>query len=205
MLIPRYKCTIDFCLPKINIYVNLIIKIKRRFFMIDPVSAFAMATAAFNGIKRAVEIGREVQDVYSQLSQWAGAASDLQEYISQQENRKPGLFEKIGFGKNETGEAFDTFIAKQKIVEMEKEIHHMFTYGALQHLGSDGYREFIQMRRSIKEKREKMIYEQMRRRKAFFSNLINYGGAAVVLIVGIGLLSWIGVTMYEAGSAAGRW
>ena len=50
-----------------------------------------------------------------------------------------------------------------------------------------------------------MIYEQMRRRKAFFSALINYGGAAVVLVVGIGLLSWIGVTMYEAGVAAGRW
>jgi hypothetical protein len=61
------------------------------------------------------------------------------------------------------------------------------------------------MRRSIKEKREKMIYEQMRRRRAFFSALVNYGGAAVVLIVGIGLLSWIGVTMYEAGVAAGRW
>jgi hypothetical protein len=173
--------------------------------MIDPVSAFAMATAAFNGIKKAVEIGREVQDVYSQLSQWAGAASDLQEYISQQENRKPGLFEKIGFGKNETNEAFDTFIAKQKIVEMEKEIYQMFIYGDLQHLGQDGYREFIQMRRDIKAKREKMIYEQMRRRKAFFSNLSNYGGVVIVLAVGIGLLSWIGVIMYEAGVAAGRW
>jgi hypothetical protein len=173
--------------------------------MIDPVSAFAMATAAFNGIKKAVEVGREVQDVYSQLSQWAGAASDLQEYISQQENRKPGLFEKIGFGKNETGEAFDTFIAKQKIVEMEKEIYQMFIYGDLQHLGQDGYREFIQMRRSIKEKREKMIYEQMRSRKAFFNGLINYGGALVVLVVGVSLISWLGYIIYEAGAQAGRW
>ena len=173
--------------------------------MIDPVSAFAMATAAFNGIKKAVEVGREVQDVYAQLSQWAGAASDLQEFISQQENRKPGLFEKIGFGKNETSEAFDTFIAKQKIVEMEKEIQHMFTYGALQHLGSDGYKEFIKMRRSIKDKREKMIYEQMRRRQAFFRNLVNYGGSFVVVAVGIGLLSWMGMFIYEAGAQAGRW
>jgi DNA-binding FrmR family transcriptional regulator len=121
--------------------------------MIDPFTAFSVASAAFNGIKKAVEIGREVQDVYSQLSQWAGAISDLQESISQIENKKPGLFEKIGFSKNETAEAFDTFIAKQKITEMEKEIHHMFTYGELQHLGSDGYKEFIQMRRSIKAKR----------------------------------------------------
>lgn len=173
--------------------------------MIDPVSAFAMATAAFNGIKRAVEVGREVQDVYSQLSQWAGAASDLQEYISQQENRKPGLFEKIGFGKNETSEAFDTFIAKQKIVEMEKEIYQMFIYGDLQHLGQDGYKEFIQMRRDIKAKREKMIYEQMRRRKAFFSGLINYGGSLLIVSIGIGLMSWMGMLIYNAGVDAGRW
>lgn len=173
--------------------------------MIDPVSAFAMATAAFNGVKRAVEIGREVQDVYSQLSQWAGAASDLQEYISQQENRKPGLFEKIGFGKNETSEAFDTFIAKQKIVEMEKEIHQMFLYGDLQHLGQDGYREFIQMRRDIKAKREKMVYEQMRRRQAFVRNVVNYGGSLLILVGGGLLLGWMGSLIYEAGRSAGRW
>lgn len=173
--------------------------------MIDPVSAFAMATAAFNGIKRAVEVGREVQDIYSQLSQWAGAASDLQEFISQQENRKPGLFEKIGFGKNETSEAFDTYIAKQKIVEMEREIYQMFIYGDLQHLGQDGYREFIQMRRSIKEKREKMIYEQMRRRQAFFRNLINYGGSFLILAVATVIFTWISVVVYEAGVNAGRW
>ena len=37
--------------------------------MIDPFTAFSVATAAFNGIKKVVEVGREVQDVYSQLSE----------------------------------------------------------------------------------------------------------------------------------------
>lgn len=172
--------------------------------MIDPVSAFAMATAAFNGIKKAVEIGREVQDVYSQLSQWAGAASDLQEAISQQENRKPGLFEKIGFGKNETAEAFDTMIAKQKLIEMEKEIYHMFLYGDLQHLGQDGYKEFVLLRRQIKKKREKMIYEQMRRRQAFFSNLLNYGGSLILLLISGGLISWMVSLLYSVALESGK-
>jgi hypothetical protein len=173
--------------------------------MIDPVSAFAMATAAFNGVKRAIEIGREVQDVYGQLSKWASAASDLQEYISQQENRKPGLFEKIGFGKNETYEAFDTFIAKQKIVEMEKEIYQMFIYGELQHLGKDGYNEFVMMRRQIKERREKMIYEQLRRRQKFFKNLVNYGLGLTLLVGGIIILGTMGLYVYQAGIQAERW
>lgn len=173
--------------------------------MLDPVSTFAMASAAFNGIKKAVEIGREVQDVYSQLSQWAGAASDLQEAISQQENRKPGLFEKIGFGKNETAEAFDTMIAKQKLIEMEKEIYQMFIYGELQHLGMDGYKEFTSLRREIKEKRKKMVYDQMRRRQKFFNNVATYGGSFLVLLFGAILLSWMGVTIYQAGLESGRW
>jgi hypothetical protein len=173
--------------------------------MIDPVSAFAMATAAFNGVKRAVEIGREVQDVYSQLSQWAGAASDLQEAISQQENKKPGLFEKIGFGQNETSEAFDTMIARQNLIKMEKEIHHMFLYGDLQHLGQDGYKEFISLRREIKKKREKMIYEQMRRRQAFVRNVINYGGSIILLIISASLIWWIVSILYSVGVETGRW
>jgi hypothetical protein len=155
--------------------------------MIDPVSALAMVTTAFNGVKRAVEIGREVQDVYSQLSQWADAASDLQECIRQQENKRLGLFEKIGFSKSETSEAFDTFIAKQKIHSMEKEIYQMFLYGNLQ------------IRRSIKEKREKMIYEQMRRRKAFFDAVINYGLATIVIVICILILAWISIIVYDVG------
>jgi hypothetical protein len=173
--------------------------------MIDPFTAFSVATAAFNGIKKVVEVGREVQDVYSQLSQWAGAISDLQESISQIENKKPGLFEKIGFQKSETKEAFDTFIAKQKIVEMEKEIHHMFTYGALQHLGSDGYKEFIQMRRNIKAKREKMIYEQMRAKMNFIKTVKDLILSSLILIPSIYLIYIIVIMIYDAGITSGRW
>jgi hypothetical protein len=67
--------------------------------------------------------------------------------------------------KSATAEAFDTYAAKIKIQQMEEEIRHMFTLGELWWLGKEGYNEFIMMRRGIKEKREKMIYEQIRRRK----------------------------------------
>jgi len=173
--------------------------------MIDPVSAFAIASAAFNGIKKAVEIGKEAEEVYSQLSKWASAASDLSEAISQQENKKLGIFEKIGFAKNETTEAFDSFIAKQKLREMEQEIYHMFIYGDLQHLGIDGYREFVQTRRLIREKREKMIYDQMRRRQKFLQNLGTYGLAFTMLGIGLAFLTWLCILVYQIGLESGRW
>ena len=152
--------------------------------MLDPISLLATATAVFNGLKKAVELGREAEDVFGQLGKWAGAVSDLQEWMSGQENTKPPLFKKLVFSKSATVEAFDAYAAQVKIKEMEKTLYHWFHYGALQHLGRDGYVEFIQMRRRIKEQREKMIYEQIRRRKRFIRNTSD--AIFISVVVGMG-------------------
>ena len=149
--------------------------------MIDPVTALATATAVFNGIKKAVEIGREAEDVFGQLGKWAGAVADIQEWMGQ--DKKPPLFKKLTFSKSATVEAFDAYAAQVKIQEMEKALYHWFHYGPLQHLGREGYIEFIQMRRRVKEQREKMIYEQLRRRKKLIRNASDAG----VILVTIGL------------------
>lgn len=39
--------------------------------MIDPVTAIGLATTAFNGIKKAIETGKEISDMGTQLGQWA--------------------------------------------------------------------------------------------------------------------------------------
>ena len=67
---------------------------------------------------------------------------------------------------------------------MEKTLYHWFHYGELQHLGREGYVEFVQMRRRIKEQREKMVYEQMRRRKKFIKNSSDAIFIAVVIGTG---------------------
>jgi hypothetical protein len=64
--------------------------------MLDPISLLATATAVFNGLKKAVEIGREAEDVFGQLGKWAGAVSDLQEWMNG-EQAKPPIFKKLTF------------------------------------------------------------------------------------------------------------
>tara|TARA_B100001057_G_C22791292_1_gene927708 strand:+ start:665 stop:1249 length:585 start_codon:yes stop_codon:yes gene_type:complete len=153
--------------------------------MIDPITALSLASAAFTGIKKAVKLGKDVEEVYGALSKWAGHISDVTEHMSENKPKKPGLFDKIGFSKSTTQEAFDHIIAKKKIKDMEDQIRHMFTWGELHHLGLDGYREFIQRRRKIKEEREKQIYEQMRRRKRFFWLIKQFAiGGTVILFSG---------------------
>jgi hypothetical protein len=160
--------------------------------MLDPVSLLATATAVFNGLKAAVEVGREAEDIFGQLGKWAGAVADLQEWIRTEEenaNKPPPLFKKLVFAKSATAEAFDAYAAKIKIAQMEEEIRHMFTLGELWWLGKEGYNEFIMMRRGIKEKREKMVYEQIRRRKKLIRMVTDYAFIGMILFLG-GLILW---------------
>jgi hypothetical protein len=42
-----------------------------------PITVIATASAAYNALKKGIEIGRELQDMSGQLAAWAGAVSDL--------------------------------------------------------------------------------------------------------------------------------
>lgn len=167
----------------------------------DPITLMAAVTAAFNGVKRAVEIGREIQDVYSELGRWAEAADGLRTYISNNENKKPGLFESISFSKSASAEALDMSAAKVQLQRMEEEIRHMFFYGELQALGMAGYREFIENRREIRARRDRMVREQVERRRKFLESAF-WG---TILAVVLSLLIYSAVIVYDLGTKAGRW
>jgi hypothetical protein len=171
----------------------------------DPVTLLATASAAFNGIKNAVAIGQEVEGVFRQLTKWADAAGQLQELINDRKGdtneRKVGIFEKIGFKQSETSEAFDIFAAQMRLREMEEEIRLMFIYGELQHLGMEGYSQFNQIRREVREKRERMIRDQANRRKKFIENVFWYSLLIVTISIGIKIAVWF----YDYGVESGKW
>ena len=138
--------------------------------MIDPVTALGIASAAFTGVKKAVKVGQEIEQVYKQLSKWATAIEDCKEHINQQEARPP-IFAKLSYKKSATEEAFDTIALKKKVKEQEDAIRELFTANWQNpNMGLDGYRKFISVRREIRAKREKSVYNQIRRRKAFLYN-----------------------------------
>jgi hypothetical protein len=45
--------------------------------MIDPVTALAAATTAFNAIKKGFEVGRDIESMSGDLSRWMGSVSDI--------------------------------------------------------------------------------------------------------------------------------
>ena len=162
----------------------------------DPITALATISAVWGGIKKAVEVGREVQDVWSQLSTWAQAADVLEQ--AAEKPKKPPLFKKLDFS-NDTKKAFDAYAAKVKMREMEAEIRHEFLYGGLCHLGMDGLREFYNLRRQIREQRIRDLQEQAAQRQAFieasFTVALILGGATTVLFI-----LWLTIQIINTGA-----
>ena len=93
----------------------------------DPITIIAGATPAFNAIKKGIQVGRELQDMHGQLSQWAGAMSDLGQ--AEKKVNNPPWWKSLG-GSVEA-EALQVWNAKRQAEAMRKELrdHISFVYG----------------------------------------------------------------------------
>jgi len=152
----------------------------------DPITALAAATAIWSGIKATIDAGREVQDVFGQLGTWAEQAQHVYEGMGIG-GRRPADQPR----RSETKEAFDIYAARVKMREMEAEIKHMFLYGALNHLGMDGYKEFLDIRHQIKIQRMQEEREQERADEQFWENVKYAVSIGMLALVLTGLLGWL--------------
>ena len=142
--------------------------------MIDPVTALSVAANAFGTVKRMVAAGREIEDTLTQVGRFYGAVSDLAEHKRRAEN--PPLFKKIIASKSVNEEAMEIYARQKKTQQMERELRELLMF----QFGENGYRELVELRRSVQAQREKTIYLQERKRKAFFWNTVQISGILVL-------------------------
>jgi|TARA_B100001094_G_scaffold60826_1_gene56432 hypothetical protein len=163
--------------------------------LIDPITALSAASVCYTTLKKAVAVGKDVEEIYRTLSKWAGHIEDVKEVISQEKN-KPGIFKTLTYKRSATQEVFDSIIAEEKIREQEKYIREFFTANWTADWGGlNGYRKFIKMRREIKKRREREVYNQMRRRKNFLYNT-KMGvavGSLVLLLIYLSHFLWTAI------------
>ena len=146
--------------------------------MIDPITAFAVANAAFKGVKMLVGAGREIQDISGQLGAWYGAVADITRAESQRKN--PTFLDKLSQGAESIEqEAMDIVVRKKTLVEKEKEIKFMLDM----RFGFGTYDEMLDMRRQIRKDREKEVYAAMESKRQIANNMAILGLS--ILIIGI--------------------
>lgn len=134
--------------------------------MLDPVTAIATASAAFNGIKKLVAAGRDLEDCMGQMAAWAGAVSDINEASKNAKN--PPLFKKLTSKKSVEQEAMEIFAHRRKIEAQEKELREIIFYA----YGKEAWVELIGLRRRIRLEREKAFYAQKRKRENAFYTVL---------------------------------
>jgi len=148
--------------------------------MIDPVTALATATSAFNLIKKGFEVGRDVESMGKDLGKWMGAMSDLKK--AEEYSKKPPLFKKLFAAGSVEEEAMAAFMAKKKAEDMREQLRTLITYTR----GISAWQELIKMEGDIRKKRQQMIYDQKERQKAFIEVTL------VVILISLmaGLIGW---------------
>lgn len=149
--------------------------------MFDPVSvgvAMSTASAAFSGLKKAFQAGRDIESMTGDLSRWMGAVSDIDNAAKDTAN--PGMFKKVFGGGSVEQEAIEAFAAKKKLEEQRYELKQflMFTHG------SASWDELLRMEGQIRKRRQKEIYEKAKFKRKIFEWVI----ITLVMVAGVVLL-----------------
>lgn len=148
--------------------------------MIDPVSAIGMATAAYNGIKSAINTGKEIQDMGSQLGQWARAISDVDYAHAKAE--KPPWYKALGGGVESN--AMEVWMHKKKADEMREELR---SYISL-YYGPSAWKEIVNIEGQMRKERREQAYAAQERKELIIAWV---AGLAVFALGVAGLLGFI--------------
>jgi hypothetical protein len=160
--------------------------------MIDPVSALGMATAAYRGLKSAIDTGKELSDMAGTLNQWATSMSDLDFAHRQAEN--PPMFKKL-FGATQVEQnALEVWGHKQKAKEMRDELQ---SYISLFY-GPSAWKEIVAIEAKMRKERKQAIYEAEERKQLILEWIVGILFAGVAALV-------IGFFIWYAGGVTGKW
>jgi len=115
--------------------------------MIEIAAAVSMATSAYNGIKRAIEMGREAQDVAQAFGKFFDAKESIAE--ASVKHREGSKVKKLFSGTSVEAQALEITAAKHKTAQLEKELREFLLYSGQ----TQFYEDMMLERRRIREAR----------------------------------------------------
>lgn len=146
----------------------------------DPVTVIATASAAYNAIKKGIEIGRELQDMGSQLATWAGAVSDL-EFLARKAENPPWW----RVGSNVQAEAIEIFAAKKRIQAQRDELRTFLQYS----YGHGAWEELLRIEAQVRKRKQATDYRRAEMKELFITITI-VGLALFAGIAGLAALAY---------------
>ena len=157
--------------------------------MIDPITAFTAASAAFSGLKKAIAVGKDLTSMGSQLSTWSKAVADID--FLEQKAKKPPMYKMFS---DTQASALDIWAKKQKLKEMREELrsHISWTYGP------SAWDEIVRIEAQQRKAQREAVYAK----EEFKQKIIDMVLIAVAIATGIAVLALI---FYYIGKGQGKW
>ena len=148
--------------------------------MVDPISAFGMATAAFNAIKKGFEVGRDVESMYGDIGRWMTSCETV--------NKEAKKAKTSGMSVEE--EALEVFAHNKKIQAMEQELR---TFVNMSH-GPNAWNEVLRIQAEIRKKRKEAILAAKKKQEEMI----------MWTMIGVGTLCSLWVVFYVIWKAMGN-
>lgn len=151
--------------------------------MIDPITAISAATAAFSYLKKGIAVGKDLQDMGSHLSKWAGAIADLD--FAEKQNRKPAWYKALGGGVE--AQAMEIFAAKQKAAAMRQELKDYIS--AM--YGPSKWQEILEIEADLRKQKREHEHRRMEIKQA----IIEWSAGTILFVLGVGAIVgfvWLG-------------
>lgn len=146
----------------------------------DPVTIIGGATVAFNALKKGFQVGKDLQDMSGQLTQWAGAMSDLS--YAEQKNKNPPWWKALN-GQSVEAEALEIFTAKKKADAMRKELKDWISFS----MGPSAWDELVATEGKIRKQKKEQEYRKAEIQEA----IITWTVTGLLLASGLGALIFI--------------
>jgi hypothetical protein len=149
--------------------------------MLDPVTVIATASAAYNALKKGIEIGRELQDMGGQLATWAGAIADI-EYLAKKAEDPPWW----RAGSNVQVEAIEIFAAKKKIEAQRNELRTYVQYS----YGQSGWEELMRIEAQVRKRKQATDHRKAEIKEMLITVVI-VGLVLAAGVAGLALLAYL--------------
>ena len=153
--------------------------------MLDPITVIATASAAYNALKKGIEVGRELQDMGAQLATWAGAVSDL-DFIAKKAEDPPWW----RVGSNVQAEAMEIFAAKRKIQAQRDELKTFVQYS----YGQSGWEELLRIEAQVRKRKQATDHRKAEIKEMLITVVI----VALVLAAGIAGLALLAYLLWAS-------
>ena len=144
--------------------------------MVDPATALALASSAFQAIRKGCQIGRDLEGMGKDLSRWGKAMADFDFAAKQIE--KPPWYKALGGGVE--AQAMELFVQRRQIQAQREELRKWISAS----LGPSAWQELLKIEAEVRKAQREHEYKRIEIRQ----KIIEWTAGILLFVICVGAL-----------------